>query len=205
MSFQWIFDNAASISINKKGVVATTTSRDGTVRATSRGGQVWRFDVRLPDGPRWQDYRSFIAASEYLDRHTVDTVSLSASGYTDYLNNYLGDAPNTSAIQCTIPSSGNTITLTSGQATNGFNFRAGDIIQLGASGSVYEVVADVAWDSNTVTLHRPLLDSADTGVTLRVGPACEFTVQCVEFPNWTIFARDQVSWSGSFVFYESLV
>ena len=29
-----------------------------------------------------------------------------------------------------------------------------------------------------------------------------YTVRCVEFPEWTIFARDQVSWSGPFVFIE---
>lgn len=27
-----------------------------------------------------------------------------------------------------------------------------------------------------------------------------YTVRCVEFPNWTIFARNQVSWDGPFVF-----
>jgi len=31
-----------------------------------------------------------------------------------------------------------------------------------------------------------------------------YTVRCVEFPEWTIFARDQVSWSGAFVFVEVL-
>lgn len=31
-----------------------------------------------------------------------------------------------------------------------------------------------------------------------------YTVRCVEFPEWTIFARNQVSWSGSFVFQEVL-
>lgn len=29
-----------------------------------------------------------------------------------------------------------------------------------------------------------------------------YTVICVEFPEWTIFARNQVSWSGPFVFQE---
>jgi hypothetical protein len=29
-----------------------------------------------------------------------------------------------------------------------------------------------------------------------------YTVICVEFPEWTIFSRDQVSWSGPFVFQE---
>lgn len=30
------------------------------------------------------------------------------------------------------------------------------------------------------------------------------TVRCVEFPDWTLMARDQVSWSGPFVFVEVL-
>ena len=29
-----------------------------------------------------------------------------------------------------------------------------------------------------------------------------YVVRCIEFPNWTIFARNQVSWSGAFVFVE---
>jgi len=29
-----------------------------------------------------------------------------------------------------------------------------------------------------------------------------YTVICVQFPEWTIFSRNQVSWSGSFVFVE---
>jgi hypothetical protein len=31
-----------------------------------------------------------------------------------------------------------------------------------------------------------------------------YTVRCLQFPQWTIFARDQVSWSGPFVFIEVL-
>lgn len=29
-----------------------------------------------------------------------------------------------------------------------------------------------------------------------------YTVLCVDFPQWTIFARNQVSWDGPFVFVE---
>jgi len=29
-----------------------------------------------------------------------------------------------------------------------------------------------------------------------------YTVICTQFPEWTIFARNQVSWSGAFVFVE---
>lgn len=31
-----------------------------------------------------------------------------------------------------------------------------------------------------------------------------YTVRCVQFPEWTIFSRNQVSWSGPFVFVEVL-
>jgi hypothetical protein len=31
-----------------------------------------------------------------------------------------------------------------------------------------------------------------------------YTVKCTQFPQWTIFARDQVSWDGAFVFVEVL-
>ena len=29
-----------------------------------------------------------------------------------------------------------------------------------------------------------------------------YTVLCTDFPEWTIFSRNQVSWSGAFVFVE---
>jgi predicted subunit of tRNA(5-methylaminomethyl-2-thiouridylate) methyltransferase len=37
-----------------------------------------------------------------------------------------------------------------------------------------------------------------------VSPATEdsWTVRCIQFPEWTIFARNQVSWSGPFIFQE---
>jgi hypothetical protein len=204
MSFQFVIDNAESISFNRKRVVASTQSRDGTVRAVSRGGQVWRFEVKLPDGPRWSDYRQAISEIEALDRVTTANIQLNTVGQ-EWLYRYQGSIFNPAAIRVTVPASGNTITLTAGQSDNGFNFRAGDFIQLGTAGHVYTVAADVPFNQNTVTLHRPLLDPAGSNVTVRVGGDCVFDVICTEFPEWTIFARDQVSWSGPFVFVENLV
>jgi len=39
-----------------------------------------------------------------------------------------------------------------------------------------------------------------------VAPASDesYTVRCIQFPEWVIFARNQVSWSGAFVFQEVL-
>lgn len=205
MSFQWIVDNAESISINRMKVVGSTTARDGTYRSVSRGAQTWEFEVRLPDGPRWTDIRSYISQAEALDRITAANIQFNNSGH-DWLIRYQGDLESTASLECTIPSSGNQITLTAGHTgltTGQFIFRAGDIIQLG-TGSCYTVAADVAYNQTSVILHRPLIDSADTGVSVKVGSACVWSVYCKQFPTWTLFARDQVSWSGPFIFTENL-
>lgn len=200
-AFQTVIDRAETISINKRKSVAQTQTRDGTVRAISQGSLPWRFEVRLPDGPRWTDYRGLIEKMEALDRVTVGTIQITDSGQA-WLSGYQGNAANPATITATY-TSGNTITLTGGQAASGYNFRAGDLIQLGASGSVYSVTADVAYNSNTVSLHRPVLEAAGS-YTLIVGQSVTWSVICTQFPQWTIFARDQVAWSGPFVFVEDL-
>lgn len=200
-AFQTVIDRAETISINKRKSVAQTQTRDGTVRAISQGSLPWRFEVRLPDGPRWTDYRGLIEKMEALDRVTVGTIQINDSGQA-WLSEYQGNASNPATITATY-TSGNTITLTGGQAASGYNFRAGDLIQLGAAGSVYSVTADVAFNSNTVSLHRPVLEAAGS-YTLIVGQNVTWSVICTQFPQWTIFARDQVAWSGPFVFVEDL-
>jgi len=202
MSFQWIIDNCETMSIDTQPVVAQTETRDGTVRATSRGGSVWRFTVKLPDGPSWQEYRKDIARAQALDRYTTANVQINNSGQS-WLVGYQGTISNITTVTASWTQGATTVTLTGGQAGSGYNFRAGDIIQLGSAGKVYRVNADVAYNSNTVTVHRPILDATGSG-TLRIGPNCVFTVICKEFPQWSLFARDQVGWGGAFVFQESL-
>jgi hypothetical protein len=199
--FQWVIDNAESVAMDRLKTVAQSTARDGTVKTVARTGQPWRFNVRLPDGPRWTDYRQHISKIEAQDRVTVGTIGFTNTGH-DWLIQYQGDAADYTAITASW-TTGNTITLTSGQATSGYTFRAGDFIQLGSSGSVYTVANDVAFDNDTVTLHRPIIDSAGA-LTLNVAEDCVWSVICTQFPSWTIFARDQVSWSGDFIFVEDL-
>ena len=205
-AFQYIFDNAESISIDRRAVTAQTISRDQTVRTVSRGGQIWRFDVRLPDGIRWSDARPYIEAIDYADRYTKGTVQINNSGYNSWLTSYRGNSVNYTAFLATWYSGSSFITLTSSPTTtSGYKFRAGDVIQLRNTGHVYTVAQDVAYNSNTVYLNRPVIDAdALTGQSLFVGPNATWNVYCVELPQWTIFARDQVSWSGSFKFYEAM-
>lgn len=127
MAFQWIFNNAESISADNRAVVGQTITRNQTVRSVSRGPGIWKFTVQLPDGMRWSEIADEIEQIMAADRYTVETVALMDLGYTQWI-------------------------------TNGI-FNVGQ-----------------TWD-----------------------------VVCVEMPTWTIFARDQVSWSGPFVFYESQV
>jgi hypothetical protein len=206
MSFQWIFDGAETMSLDTKKVVGTTITRDGTVRSTSRGGQVWRFTVKLPDGPAWSEYRQNIALAEALDRTTVSTVQINDAGYNSWFTAYQGNSVNSTGFEGTWTQGGTTLTLTTSPTTSsGFKFKAGDFIQLGAAGKVYKVAANVAFNSNTVTLHRPIIDATQASATaLPVGINVTWSVICTDFPQWTIFSRDQISWSGAFVFYESL-
>ena len=76
-------------------------------------------------------------------------------------------------------------------------------MQAGTTGNVYSITSDVAFNSNAITFNRAVRD-ATGNVALTVGPAVTWTVICTQLPTWTIFARDQVSWSGEFVFYEAL-
>jgi hypothetical protein len=203
-AFQIVIDRAETITINRKAVVSQTISRDQTVRATSRGGQVWRFDVSMPDGIPWTTMRPYIEAIDAADRYTSANVSFNTTGTTSWFMKYQGDSVNYTGFVGTVTQGSNALTLTTSPTTSsGYKFRAGDLIQLGTGGKVYSVVSDVAYNSNAVTLNRPVLDTSGSK-NLLVGPNCVFKVICTGLPNWTIMARNQVSWDGSFTFSEDL-
>jgi len=125
MSFQWIFNTATTMSINRLDTVASTQSRNGTVKAVSRGTPKKIFTVRLPDGPKWSDLKTDIESAEALDRHTTDNISILYSRIPYYYGN---------------------------------------------------------------------VDPGDAEE--------DYTVICVDFPQWELFGFDQVRWSGPFVFVE---
>ena len=83
--------------------------------------------------------------------------------------------------------------------------RAGDWLQIGASGSVYQVVEDPALGNGvTVTLNRPI-DEAAGSYTGYFGPNVNWNVICVQRPSWSLVPAGNnmlVNWSGDFVFYE---
>jgi hypothetical protein len=204
VSFQWIIDRAQTISIDTKQMVASTQTRDGTYRSVSRGGQPWKFDVQLPDGIPWTELRQNISLAQKLDRTSVATIQLNDPRLA-WFNEYQGNSVNTTGFRATCIQGSNQLTLTQSPTTsNGYKFRAGDFIQLG-NGHVYTVAGDVLYNSNTVFLHRPVIDAGQEGVILKVGTNCVWSIMCTQFPDWTLMAYNQVSWNGSFKFIESLV
>lgn len=205
MSFQWIIDNAESISIDRAEIVGQTVTRNQTVRAVSRGAGIWKFTVKLPDGIAWTDIRGQISTAEKLGRVTSANIAINNSGHS-WLSQYQGNSANTTGFVATSTTGSNTLTLTTSPSTpSGYKFKAGDFIQLGTSGRVYTVAADVPYTSNSVTLHRPVIEASATNISLKVGSDCSWNIVCTQFPSWNLFARDQVAWSGAFVFYENMV
>jgi hypothetical protein len=211
MSFQWIFDYAETISINKRAVVAQSITRGNRVKSVKIGGQTWRFDVKLPDGMRWSDIRTNVAAHEALDLYTEDTIYLNNTGYS-YINNYQGDA-SPGNIQLTYNSDLAPTTLNmhsvSSLTEDQFIFKKGDWLQLGNQGHAYTVVNDVPRGNVdianvSVTVNRPVIETANVSqvYTVTVGQNVGFDVICVAMPNWTLFGYDQVQWDGVFTFYE---
>jgi hypothetical protein len=203
MSWQWIIDYAEQITINRKPVVASTTARDGTTRAVSRGNASWKFDVKLPDGIPWTQLRSYISSAELLDRHTPSTFKFNNTGH-EWLVKYQGDYQDTSIVAATWSSGSNIIGVQGGVIANGFKFRAGDLIQFNAGRFVYTVAEDVPDTQTIVKLHRPVLETSGSS-GIKVGADCEFKVLCVTFPDWTLMSRDQVSWGGAFTFVEDFL
>ena len=84
-----------------------------------------------------------------------------------------------------------------------FRLKKGDYIQLGTSGKVYAVTNDQTSLTGVIGVHRPLLD-ATANYNLVIGTNVVWDVICVQWPNYTIFGYDQVSWSGPFIFVEAI-
>lgn len=201
MSYQFIVDNASSITIDNRAQVGLTTTRSGITRAVRRGAQPWVFTVEFPTGPRWTDYRRDIGAMADLDRDTEFSISFNNSGHS-WMFAYQGNSVTSMTANFTQGQS--QFTLASGSAASGYNFRAGDFVQFGGSGPVYQVVEDASYTQTTIQIHRPIIEASRTGAIILKGADCQFNLTCAELPTPVIFARDQVGFTGPFVFVEHL-
>jgi hypothetical protein len=212
MSFQWIIDNAESISIVKRPVVSQTVSRDQKIRSVSRGGNVWKFAVKMPDIMTWNNNsRGYLESIEVIAMLESQSINLSKTTY-DWITKYRGDAVSTATMTFkynTAQSASNTFKFELGNlpgAVGSYLLRAGDFIQPTGSKYVYSVVGAVTKGSATtqlVEVHRSILDTpSDTAVTIKVGPQVSWTVICTKIPTWTFVGKELIQFNGDFEFQE---
>lgn len=200
-AFQWIINSATALSIDGRGVVASTATRENVIRTVSRGGRVWKFTVSPSPGKTYVESRPYLARLDQMDRITIADIDFDHPGFENIIG-YLGNGTGGFTITGI---SGTTCVVTAGGLTSGYVARAGDWLQIGATGSVYQVVTDpAAGNGATVTLNRPIDEAAGT-YTGFFGTDVKWSVLCVERPSWSLVpagANMLVNWSGDFVFYE---
>ena len=200
-AFQWIIDNATALSIDGRGTVAQTITRENVIRTVSRGGRVWKFTVTPSPGATYVEARPYLAKLDQMDRITVADINFSQAGFENIIG-YLGSGTGGFTIAGI---SGTTCTVTAGSLSGSYVARAGDWLQIGSTGSVYQVVQDPATGNGaTVTLNRPI-DEAVGSYTGYFGTNVTWSVLCVQRPTWGLVpagANMLVNWSGDFIFYE---
>jgi len=68
----------------------------------------------------------------------------------------------------------------------------------------YIVAAEALDRVSTATLTIPYAKFPWFYNNTNPGTDSSYTVRCIQFPEWKIYSRNQVSWSGPFVFQEVL-
>jgi len=203
-AFQWIVNSATALSIDGRGVVAATSTRENVIRTVSRGGRVWKFTVSPSPGKTYVESRPYLARLDQMDRITIADINFNHAGFENIIG-YLGSGTGGFTVVVPAGTSVTTCTITAGSLPSGYVCRAGDWLQIGSTGSVYQVVTDpAAGNGATVTLNRPI-DEAAGSYTGYFGANVTWSVLCVERPTWTLVpagANMLVNWSGDFVFYE---
>jgi hypothetical protein len=139
-----------------------------------------------------------------MDRITIADINFSQSGFENIIG-YLGSGTGGFTVVVPVGTSVTTCTITAGTLASGYVARAGDWLQIGASGSAYQIIDDPAVGNGaTVTLNRPI-DEAAGSYTGYFGTNVTWSVLCVTRPTWTLVPAGNnmlVNWSGDFVFYE---
>jgi hypothetical protein len=101
MSFQWIIDGAESLTINTLDIVASTETRSGVIRATTRGSQPARITVQLPTGLIYTSIRTNLLAAQALDRYQTAVIEIKYSLFPWYYGNVTPPSNESYTVLCT--------------------------------------------------------------------------------------------------------
>lgn len=86
--FQQIINDAVDVQVNHRPVTAHTISRDGTVRAASRGGTIWRYVVTPSPGYKYSEITSLLAELDSVGTFTEETINF--ANVAPYIGSSLG-------------------------------------------------------------------------------------------------------------------
>jgi len=195
MSFQTIFENQESMTVNNRRMVGQQVARSGFITTAQYLTAVpWVFTVTPNNFLYYPTARAIIQAIDNKDRQLPETITFNSS-LLSWFTQRLGTAT-TATLNGTPTPNTQTLALTS----NG-TFKAGDFIMVG--GYTYKVTADSAGSS--VNIHRPLIGTPTSGATVSIGNACTFTVVAEVCPTYTLTPMTNgafVNWDQPFVFRE---
>jgi hypothetical protein len=195
MSFQTIFENQESMTVNNRRMVGQQVARSGFITTAQYLTAVpWVFTVTPNNFLYYPTARAIIQAIDNKDRQLPETIVFNSS-LLSWFTQKLGTAT-TATLNGTPTPNTQTLALTS----NG-TFKAGDFIMVG--GYTYKITADSAGAS--VNIHRPLIGTPTSGATVSIGNACTFNVVAEVCPTYTLTPMTNgafVNWDQPFVFRE---
>jgi hypothetical protein len=195
MSFQTIFENQESMTVNNRRMVGQQVARSGFITTAQYLTAVpWVFTVTPNNFLYYPTARAIIQAIDNKDRQLPETIVFNSS-LLSWFTQKLGTAT-TATLNGTPTPNTQTLALTS----NG-TFKAGDFIMVG--GYTYKITADSAGAS--VNIHRPLIGTPTSGATVSIGNACTFNVVAEVCPTYTLTPMTSgafVNWDQPFVFRE---
>jgi hypothetical protein len=195
MSFQTIFENQESMTVNNRRMVGQQVARSGFITVAQYLTAVpWVFTVTPNNFLYYPTARAIIQTIDNRDRQLPETITFNSSQLS-WFTQRLGTAT-TATLNGTPTPNTQTLALTS----NG-TFKAGDFIMVG--GYTYKITADSAGSS--VNIHRPLIGTPTSGATVSIGNACTFTVVAEVCPTYTLTPMTNgafVNWDQPFVFRE---
>jgi len=195
MSFQTIFENQESMTVNNRRMVGQQIARSGYLTVAQYLTAVpWVFTVTPNNYLYYPTARAIIQAIDNKDRQLPEVITFNSS-LLSWFTQRLGTAT-AATLNGTPAANTQTLALTS----NG-TFKAGDFIMVG--GYTYKITADSAGSS--VSIHRPLIGAPTSGATVSIGNACTFNVVAEVCPTYTLTPMTNgafVNWDQPFVFRE---
>jgi hypothetical protein len=214
MSFQTIFENQQSMTVNNRRTVGQQVSRSGQMRVAQYLTSVpWVFTVTPHNYLYYPTARSIIQAIDNKDRQLPESIIFSSTNLS-WFTLYQGTITLAQANALTLASvpAANATTITVGNlptvSSSLFIFKVGDFLQLGLY--PYKVTADVLRGSGStvsVTLHRPVIGTVTVGTLTAVGNACTFYMLAEACPTYTLNPMTSgafVQWDTPFVFRENI-